>query len=151
MQHSESIKEIAAALLKAQQSFETATKDADNPFFKSKYADLPEVWRVAKGPLGANGLAIIQSPESDGNGGIEIETMLVHAPSGEWIKSRIRMKPEGRSAGDRLLHHIRKKVCALRLDRYRGGRGRRRERSEPCRSPRSEEGSDEAAGDSEGR
>ena len=93
MQHSESIKELAAALLKAQQSFETATKGADNPFFKSKFADLPEVWRVAKGPLGANGLAIVQSPESDGNGGIEIETMLVHAPSGEWIKSRIRMQP----------------------------------------------------------
>ena len=93
MQHSESIKELAAALLKAQQSFETATKGADNPFFKSKYADLPEVWRVAKGPLGANGLAIVQSPESDGNGAIEIETMLVHAPSGEWIKSRMRMKP----------------------------------------------------------
>lgn len=93
MQHSESIKELAAALLKAQQSFETATKGADNPFFKSKYADLPEVWRVAKGPLGANGLAIVQSPESDVNGAIEIETMLVHAPSGEWIKSRLRMKP----------------------------------------------------------
>lgn len=93
MQHSESIKELASALLKAQQSFETATKGADNPFFKSKYADLPEVWRVAKGPLGANGLAIVQSPESDGNGAIEIETMLVHAPSGEWIKSRMRMKP----------------------------------------------------------
>ena len=93
MQHSESIKELASAFLKAQQSFETATEDADNPFFKSKYADLPEVWRVAKGPLGANGLAFVQSPESDGNGAIEIETMLVHAPSGEWIKSRMRMKP----------------------------------------------------------
>ena len=33
-------------------------KDADNPFFKSKYADLPSILEVIKDPLNESGLAV---------------------------------------------------------------------------------------------
>ena len=45
MTRSESIAQLAAAMAKAQPAIAPAIKDAANPFFKSKYADLGEVWR----------------------------------------------------------------------------------------------------------
>ena len=62
MQRSEQINELAAALAKAQQTMEAASKDASNPFFKSSYADLADCWDAwrAAGPM--NGLALVQSP-----------------------------------------------------------------------------------------
>jgi len=40
MQSSTTITKISAALVKAQHEMGNAVKDATNPFFKSKYADL---------------------------------------------------------------------------------------------------------------
>jgi len=83
MQRSETIKELAEALAKAQASIEGATRDTDNPFFKSKYADLGAVWDACRKPLSDNGLSIVQMPTSE-NGSILVETILMHS-SGEWI------------------------------------------------------------------
>ena len=46
MQRSESINEIAAALAKAQAEIVAAEKNAENPHFKSNYADLAAVWNA---------------------------------------------------------------------------------------------------------
>lgn len=81
--HSESIKEIAAALAKAQGVIEGAIKDSANPFFKSKYADLSSVWAAVRGPLSSNGIAVIQSPHVDG-ARVSVDTLLLHG-SGEWV------------------------------------------------------------------
>lgn len=89
MEHSESINELGAALSKAQGIIEGAKKDSNNPFFKSKYADLSSVWESCRLALSSNGLSIIQSPEEATNG-ISIETMILHS-SGQWIKSRYTM------------------------------------------------------------
>lgn len=43
MNKSESIGKLAEALSKAQGEMKGAIKDADNPYFKSKYADLASV------------------------------------------------------------------------------------------------------------
>lgn len=80
---SESIAALSAALAKAQGAMSGALKDAANPFFKSKYADLESVWSACRAPLAANGLAVIQT--TDFMDGVRIITTLAHS-SGEWIR-----------------------------------------------------------------
>jgi len=84
---SESINELATALAKAQGQMTGAMKDAANPFFKSKYADLSSVWDACRKPLSDNGLAILQSPQADGVK-VSVETLLTHT-SGQWIKDTL--------------------------------------------------------------
>jgi len=57
---SASIAALAAALAKAQGQMTFATKDATNPHFKTRYADLAAVWSAIREPLAANGLSVIQ-------------------------------------------------------------------------------------------
>lgn len=89
MNRSESIAVIAAALVKAQGEMKAAVKDATNPHFRSKYADLESVVDAVKGPLLKNGITFIQGVH-DADGGVAIETMLLHS-SGEWISSTLRL------------------------------------------------------------
>lgn len=78
-----SIADLAAALCKAQAQMEGAKKDAANPHFKSKYADLASVWDAIRAPLTSNGLSVVQLLRSI-QGGVEVETILMHA-SGQQI------------------------------------------------------------------
>lgn len=91
MQKSDSIKELATALAKAQAEIKAAAKSSENPFFKSKYADLSAVWEACKAPLSKHGLSISQHPGAM-NGEVTVETVLMHA-SGEWIASTLAMRP----------------------------------------------------------
>ena len=85
MERSESIKELATALSKAQNEMMGAAKDAKNPFFKSNYADMGSVVRAVKEPFAANGLSYSQFPMfEDGKAGVE--TILMHE-SGEFMSS----------------------------------------------------------------
>lgn len=90
---SEQINELAAALAKAQGEMENAKKDADNSFFKSKYADLASVVDAAKPALAKHGLAVIQStqvfPDNDKT---VLITQLCHS-SGQWIRSWYPINP----------------------------------------------------------
>lgn len=54
--------ELAAALVAAQAEFGAVAKDTANPFFKSKYADLPAVKAEAQPVLAKHKLAVIQEP-----------------------------------------------------------------------------------------
>lgn len=97
MQHSEQIGELAGALAKAQGEIEGAAKSSANPYFKSKYADLSEVWDACRGPLSANGLAVSQLPvtrwEKVGEEFVlmaGVTTILSH-DSGQWIKDTLLM------------------------------------------------------------
>lgn len=92
MKKSDSIKELAAALAMAQASMGFAKKDAANPYFKSKYADLAAVVEAIKKPLTEHGLSYSQGTDIDEHGGVIVETMLMHK-SGEWIEGRLRMIP----------------------------------------------------------
>ncbi len=84
---------MAAALAKAQGQLQGAKKDSENPFFKSKYADLSAVWEACRTPLAQNGLAVIQTTDAeDENGSIPVETILVHE-SGEWISGLLKVRP----------------------------------------------------------
>jgi len=87
MEKSESIKELATALNKFQAECSGAKKDADNPFFGSKYANLEAVINCAKSALDNNGLAVSQFPIMD-QGYCGVETILMHS-SGEWISNTL--------------------------------------------------------------
>jgi hypothetical protein len=96
MNKSESITELAKALCKAQSVMGGASKGADNPFFKSKYADLSAVVQAIKEPFSDNGLSYIQFPIED-NGRIGIETTLMH-DSGEWMTNSFTVQLDKQNA-----------------------------------------------------
>ena len=91
MNKSESIKNLAIAMNKAQAVMSGAKKSAANPFFKSKYANLEEVIACIKEPFESNGLSFMQFPitEDDRAG---VETIVMHE-SGEWISGSFMLKP----------------------------------------------------------
>ena len=87
MRSSDTIKEISGALLKAQMAIKAAIKDATNPHFRSKYADLSSVIEAVKEPLNKNSISFIQ-PVSFDEHGVLVETVLLHT-SGEWISGTL--------------------------------------------------------------
>jgi len=91
MTRSDSINELATALAAAQAAITPAKKDAENPHFRSKYADLASVWAACRVALPAHGLAVMQSPRLVSSGElwlVELETLLVHA-SGQWVSDTL--------------------------------------------------------------
>jgi hypothetical protein len=90
MNKSESIKELAGALAKAQAELKPAAMTATNPFLHNKYADLGSVIESARPVLAAHDLAVSQLV--GGSDDISVTTLLMHA-SGEWIESTVSMKP----------------------------------------------------------
>ena len=89
MEKSESIKNIAGALIQFHLKVGKVKKDAQNPFFKSTYASLSNILEAIEIPLEESGLAFTQLPEGD-NGLI---TILIHAESGEFFQSCYNMRP----------------------------------------------------------
>lgn len=83
---------LAAALAKAQGAMEGAKKGSDNPFFKSKYADLAEVWKACRAVLSENGLSVAQVTKIADDGSMYLETMLLHS-SGESIAGQYPIEP----------------------------------------------------------
>lgn len=86
MKTSETINEIAAALAKAQSEMKNAIASADNPFFKSKYADLGIVRDAVTPALTKNGIAVVHTTEI-GDGCLIVCTRLIHT-SGQWLESQ---------------------------------------------------------------
>lgn len=82
--------ELAKALSAAQGELSTAKKSSTNPHFKSKFADLTEVWEACRDALSKNKIAVIQCPQSDSTGDY-LETILVHE-SGQYMVSRMLLK-----------------------------------------------------------
>ncbi len=82
---------LVAALVKAQGGMGKAKKDVDNPFFKSKYADLASVVDAISPALKENGLAYIQTFH-EFEGGVAIETIILHE-SGEQLSNGVLRVP----------------------------------------------------------
>lgn len=80
---SETIKEIADAIAKAQFKMKNPKLDCVNPFYKSKYASLAAIRDEAIPHLSSEGVAVIQTLKTEG-GMVYCTTRFVHR-SGEWI------------------------------------------------------------------
>lgn len=88
MRTSDSISNIATALLKAQQEITFAAKDSKNPAFKSTYANLESVIEAVKGPLNSHGIVFMQTFSPSAPGFLALSTRLLHS-SGEWIEDEM--------------------------------------------------------------
>lgn len=88
MDKSNSIKEICKALIQFHVKVERIKKDAQNPFFKSKYASLSNILDAIQIPLQESGLSFSQFPTGE-NG---LTTILMHE-SGEYLQSDYNMQP----------------------------------------------------------
>ena len=91
MEFSPTIDLISTALAQFQSEVTSAKKSSANPFFKSSYADLAEIWDTIRKPLAANHLAVVQSPEFI-EGRVQITTLITHK-SGQWIKGAFSLTP----------------------------------------------------------
>jgi len=89
MLQSPSITNLAKALIVFQVKVENVKKDAKNPFFKSNYASLSNILDSIKEPLIESGLCFSQFPCGEN----ELNTILIHAESGEYISSSYAMRP----------------------------------------------------------
>ena len=87
MNKSDSIKELCAALSKAQPLIQGAKKDKNNPAFKSRYADLSSVTEAIDSAIPAQGLSYVQVSH-DRESAAAIETVILHS-SGEWMSAGI--------------------------------------------------------------
>jgi hypothetical protein len=95
MQRSENINELIAALAKAQAAYKPIKKEVENPYFKSKYADLSAIIEATQPALNANGLVLTQLVRCQAELAItEIESILFHS-SGQFI-SEILHLPAGK-------------------------------------------------------
>jgi hypothetical protein len=82
------MKGIATALAKAQANMGKALKQASNPHFRSKYADLSSVMDACLPSLNEAGIALIQPTGEDEHGRF-VETILIHGESGESLTCRV--------------------------------------------------------------
>lgn len=95
---SQEIGELATALAKAQRQIKPAPKDAVNPHFRSRYADLPAVFDACRDALSANGIAVSQIPIAL-DGRQLLRTLLLHTSgqylAGDYILKPIKDDPQG--------------------------------------------------------
>lgn len=81
---SESINELAQALVKAQSEMESAKKE--NQAYGYTYSDLATVIAAVKSPLNNNGIAFTQLIEDALPGTVKVTTVLIHT-SGQFLGS----------------------------------------------------------------
>jgi len=111
---SDSISELAGALCKAQGEIENASKNASNPHFRSKYADLAEVLNTVRPVMSKNGISISQFPAFEA-GVASVETIVMHT-SGEWmsgISSAPVQKQDAQGVGSALTYLRRYSLAAI--------------------------------------
>jgi hypothetical protein len=81
-------KSLYSALAAAQAEMGPALRDANNPAFRSKYADLSAVLAAIMPALNKHGIAMFQ-PTYDDETGRYVKTVLVHGESGETAEWRV--------------------------------------------------------------
>ena len=114
MNKSETIAELAKAMATAQGEIENASKNAKNPHFKSKYADLAEVLNTVRPVMSKHGISISQFPAFE-QGIASVETIVMHA-SGEWlsgISSAPVTKQDAQGVGSALTYLRRYSLAAI--------------------------------------
>jgi hypothetical protein len=104
-------KNIFTALVNFHKEVDKISKDAKNPFFKSRYASLSGILDSIDNPLVNNNLAIVQFPEGDHG----LTTRLCHS-SGEWMEATYTMKPvkdDPQGRGSAITYQRRYAVAAI--------------------------------------
>ena len=92
--------ELYGALAKAQGEITNATKDSNNPHFKSDYASLASILDTVKPALSKNGIAVFQGTAFDGSL-VTVTTVLAHEGGGiiSSEASCVALKNDGQGIG----------------------------------------------------
>lgn len=81
-------------MVKVQEEIQNPQNTATNPFFKSKYAPLPEILKMIRPLLSKNGIVLVQNTGTWPDGSPYVQTSLYHE-SGESIDSdKLTLKPD---------------------------------------------------------
>ena len=115
MKQSESIDELAKALVKAQSEMGGAALDSDNPFFDSKYADVTSVLKAVKAPLAQNDLSFVQFPVTGTENQCGVTTRLMHS-SGQYLEDTLLLpmgKYDAQGAGSAITYARRYALAAI--------------------------------------
>lgn len=115
LQKSETVSEIAKAVLAVQGQLKPAVKDSRNPFYKSTYADLNSCWDAIRELLQANGLVVIQMPGTSGDMRPTLTTLLLHT-SGEYFMDEAILlidKPNAQGYGSAVTYYRRYGLSAV--------------------------------------
>lgn len=88
MKTSEKTDSILPKLAKALKELGGAKKSSDNPFFKSKYADLNTHLDVAEKALEAQDLMLLQPVDRDERGSF-VESIIIDPETGQFVTSRM--------------------------------------------------------------
>lgn len=89
---SQELKELFAALAKAQAEMRIAGLSSENPFFKSRYADLADIVRASRPALTKYGLSVIHQILPNEDGASMLHCILCHS-SGQFIRTSMRILP----------------------------------------------------------
>jgi len=111
------MKELAKAVSNVQNTIKSIVPEAENPYFKSKYATLGNIWDMLRHTkvLESNGLCIIQKCITE-NGLIGIETHIIHHPTGQTINDRLLLpivKQDPQASGSAITYARRYSLCAM--------------------------------------
>lgn len=80
--------ELYKALLKVKSKMTSVKKDLDNPYFKSKYADLNTHLQMIEPLLIENGLLLLQPVKTDPSSGTNyVASIIVHTATGAQVDS----------------------------------------------------------------
>lgn len=89
---SSEVKDLFAALSKAQGEYPIIGPNRENPYFKSNYTDLDTIMRSIRPMLAKNGLSFIQQIRINDDGATILHSILGHS-SGQWMEARNRIVP----------------------------------------------------------
>ena len=105
--------EFLTALAELQDSVSKITKNADNPFFKSKYTDLNAIFEEVKPKIREKGFILIQTVVNN-----SLKTELIHIKTGEKLESYIDLltiKPDMQQLGSAITYARRYAIMPLLL------------------------------------
>ena len=89
-------KQVTRAMALARAEMPAIVMDADNPYFKSRYASLGAILATIQPFLDKYELSIISVPEGDGVN-VGITTRVSHFESGEWVEATVLVPLKGAS------------------------------------------------------
>lgn len=94
MKTSVQYQKVVEAMAKARSEMPAIVMDANNPYFKSKYATLGAILSTIQPILDKHKLSIISSPEGDGTF-VGVTTRVSHFESDEWVEATVMVPLKG--------------------------------------------------------
>lgn len=90
--HSPTLGALGGALAKAQKQIKHAKRESSNPFYKTSYASITEIWDACRSALCDNEISVIQLPCEATGTRVGLITFMLHS-SGEYIASKLVLQP----------------------------------------------------------